>query len=886
MTKLSTKQKLMISHQGLALVVMACGLSGCFVGTFYQSGIEISPGASPSPSPTVGTGPEGGSGTVQPPQGFLRVSPVGLLGNDTTPTFQVFGVTSGDTVTLHKDPLCSLGIASAIASGTTIELTPGSALTEGTYEFRARTSNSNGTSACSATSISYTVDTTAPSVVVSAASPSILAFGSGVSFTVTYSDANGVAATNLTGTSITLSPNSGQGSCSQISVTNDSLTSKTVNVGDCLGKATLDLWIGFGTATDNAGNTAALKVEPGFLSLGKNLTALPADEPGFSGLPSNDIRALTWDEADSELWVASRSGITKLNASGTVLSHLTTKGGLTGNHIAGIWASGSKLYAPTWHAGGLISSSDNGATFTNQPGTPMNSFTFLNSVFSPDGGTTLYTGGQMGLSKSTDAGTNFSNILGTGIGSIAASGTYVLAGTSNESGIRFSSTSGGSFVTKDLTSGTLPSDTVNAVYIDSTSGPMFYTATASGLVESNSDFSVNTTRLLGTAVLDVVAEGNDIYAATAAGLQYSTDGGTTFSTLTTAQGLPSDQVKRLALPPSASATHKLFIGTDSGLSIQDLPLIPGATETNVSTTTGLTDADAQTIEVVETRIFVGTKLGLSASIDGGATFSNLGIAQGLGAGGITAAVHKIIGRVSGADVHLYVATDLGLYRSTDSGASFSQLSPTGIVNDQVFDVYADGTNILAGTETKGFFVSTDDGATFNQYNAAAEWGVDGFMGKQVISTTLVESRIYAGISPGGSGYVVSIPIGSLGGLWTKDTQLLTPNVLAKVGTTLYVGDNASAGVYLDTNSDGVLEGPTSLISGGASSDTVYDIHTDGDFVCFATANGVALARASAPTSPLFNFNNVQKAGSNSVRGCRVSAGQAFLATSGGVSVLK
>lgn len=95
------------------------------------------------------------------PSGLSLQSPSTSPSNDTTPTITVSGVVSGDTVSLYTDA-CTTEVATGTAAGTTINLTS-SALIQASYTFYARSTDPVGNaSSCSSATVSYVLDTTAP----------------------------------------------------------------------------------------------------------------------------------------------------------------------------------------------------------------------------------------------------------------------------------------------------------------------------------------------------------------------------------------------------------------------------------------------------------------------------------------------------------------------------------------------------------------------------------------------------------------------------------------------------------------------------------------------------------------------------------------------------
>ena len=99
---------------------------------------------------------------VQAPTLLTLVTPTSNVSFVDTPMITVSGVTIGDTITVYSDN-CSTVIGMAVATATTVNITT-SALPEGSYNLKANASRAELVSSCSTSSLSYTVDTTAPTV--------------------------------------------------------------------------------------------------------------------------------------------------------------------------------------------------------------------------------------------------------------------------------------------------------------------------------------------------------------------------------------------------------------------------------------------------------------------------------------------------------------------------------------------------------------------------------------------------------------------------------------------------------------------------------------------------------------------------------------------------
>lgn len=76
-----------------------------------------------------------------------------------SPTIDVSGVTSGNTVKLFTDASCTTEVSSGVASSTSISLITFMPLIDGNYTFYANQSNGSYTSPCSTASVNYLLDT-------------------------------------------------------------------------------------------------------------------------------------------------------------------------------------------------------------------------------------------------------------------------------------------------------------------------------------------------------------------------------------------------------------------------------------------------------------------------------------------------------------------------------------------------------------------------------------------------------------------------------------------------------------------------------------------------------------------------------------------------------
>ncbi len=147
-----------------ALIIIA----GCNpLGSTNESSIDpnFQPGANGSTNPTPTPTPTSGGSAPSDPSSLTLITPATSPSNNTTPIVRIGGVTSGDTVTLYSDASCTTSIGSATASAATVDITS-SALSDGTYTFAAKSLNGVGSSNCSTATVSYTLDTIAPTIAI------------------------------------------------------------------------------------------------------------------------------------------------------------------------------------------------------------------------------------------------------------------------------------------------------------------------------------------------------------------------------------------------------------------------------------------------------------------------------------------------------------------------------------------------------------------------------------------------------------------------------------------------------------------------------------------------------------------------------------------------
>lgn len=293
----------------------------------------------------------------------------------------------------------------------------------------------------------------------------------------------------------------------------------------------------------------------------------------------------------------------------------------------------------------------------------------------------------------------------------------------------------------------------------------------------------------------------------------------TFTTLTTANGLPTNNIDGVAVSGS-----NIYAATPLGFAISTNG---GTSFVTRTTANGLGSNDVDGVFLDGSTIYAATLNGLSISTDGGNTFTNYTT-------GLFSASNNF------ADVYvdggiIYVGGSFGLFISTDGGATFTQKTTTdGLGNNRVRGVVASGSNVYAATDG-GLSISTDGGNTFINKTLA-----DGLANTAVDGIAIEGNTIYAG-SPG------SAPLGglsitsNLGATFTVIRQVdgLATNAVDNVfvsGNNVYVGGNSS--IFSVSNDGGTTWDQYGFIDGipGVTDDS----YLDGNTLYIATNGGIAV----------------------------------------------
>jgi BNR/Asp-box repeat. len=404
-------------------------------------------------------------------------------------------------------------------------------------------------------------------------------------------------------------------------------------------------------------------------------------------------------------------------------------------------------------------------------------------------------------------------------------------------------------------------------------------------VDGGSTWSSYTTAngLIGNYVQGVAVSESTIYVATSEGLSISIDGGSTWK-----NHLYCDTNNVMAIGST------ILAATSSGL---DISTNDGNTWTNYTTANGLGSNGVNGVAVSGSAIYAATDGGLSVSINGGSTWTNYTTANGLSSNYLYSVA--VVGST------IYVMTNNGLSISENGGSSWTNYWMGGAT-----DVMANGSTIYGMTGYSGLNVSANGGTTWTNYTTAnglgsndingvavsgstiyaATWGglsistdggstwtnrsnVNGLVSNSVKSVAVLGSTIYAATDCG-------LAISKTGGSNWKN--ITTANGLASstINCVLASGSNVyaatSKGLSVST------DGGSSWINYTTSGYPVNDIAVSGSTICAATYGGLSVSTNNG--NSWTNYTTAEGLGSNFVNGVAISDSTICAATEQGVSI--
>lgn len=276
-------------------------------------------------------------------------------------------------------------------------------------------------------------------------------------------------------------------------------------------------------------------------------------------------------------------------------------------------------------------------------------------------------------------------------------------------------------------------------------------------------------------------------------------------------------------------------------------------------------------EELQTTVIAATTNGVSKSLDGGLSFTNV-VSSGNGLGSdLTYRVFMV-----GQD-NVFVCTSNGLSRSDDCMVTFFvnyTVASHSIAGNDCRDVYVTGNNIYLATTT-GASISNDDGSNWSNYDS----GTTGFGGDNCRAITEDSGTIYvatdAGLSISADNGTSWVTRTTADGLGSDDCR----GILYVVGTTVLVPTANGLSKSIDggvtfTNSSTGLASP---VSNGVFVDElgIYYLATDG---------GLALSTDAGLT--WINKTTSNGLGSNIVSDVWGINKVIYASTDGGLSISK
>ncbi|HNL75848.1 MAG TPA: putative Ig domain-containing protein, partial [Leptospiraceae bacterium] len=129
-----------------------------------------------------------------------------------------------------------------------------------------------------------------------------------------------------------------------------------------------------------------------------------------------------------------------------------------------------------------------------------------------------------------------------------------------------------------------------------------------------------------------------------------------------------------------------------------------------TTANGLGSNSVNWIYVSGSNVYVATAGGVSISTNGGTSYTNYTTANGLGNNNVTG----VFASVS----NVYAATDGGLSISTNGGTSYTNYTTAnGLGSNLTYSVYASGSNVYVVTAV-GVSISNNGGTSYSSYTTA------------------------------------------------------------------------------------------------------------------------------------------------------------------------
>jgi hypothetical protein len=322
-----------------------------------------------------------------------------------------------------------------------------------------------------------------------------------------------------------------------------------------------------------------------------------------------------------------------------------------------------------------------------------------------------------------------------------------------------------------------------------------FLSTDSGISWNRVDNNVITSSVMAFATID-----SNLFAGVEyGGVLVSTDHGKSWKS--TATMMDTVFIKTLAVNGAV-----LYAGGAGAYRSTDL----GITWTPIGLTT---TNEVLSLVTLGTKLFAGTQSGgLLVSADSGNTWNEV---ENDLTSSSTSALYA-----NGSN--LFAGTVNGAILSADSGNTWE---PAGLSNYSIWCFAANDTNLFAGTEFWGAFLSTNDGTSWTSIDS----GLPTYSSVGAFATS--GSTLYTGTADGFSFTTNNGDSWSTTGL--QETQ---PGTLAVIGSNIFAGTRYN-GLFLSTD-DGISWSP---LDSGLTDTNVLDLMADEGNLFAGTENGVFLS---------------------------------------------
>jgi len=409
--------------------------------------------------------------------------------------------------------------------------------------------------------------------------------------------------------------------------------------------------------------------------------------------------------------------------------------------------------------------------------------------------------------------------------------------------------------------GQLASNTIAGGWVDPGTGTVWVSTVDGGVSRSDDDGATwqtfTTAHGLGSDnVWAVWGDGaGTVWVTTSGGgASRSDDGGATWQTFTTAHGLKSNILTSVW----GDGKGTVWVGTqgggvsrstDGGRTWQTFTTAPAATETGQ----GLKSHNVRAVWVAsEGTVWVGTEGGLSRSDDGGATWQTFTTAHGLGADNVATVWGDGAGTV-------WAGAGAGLSRSDDGGQTWRTFTTAqGLETNAVLAVWgtADGT-VWAGTEG-GVSRSMDGGASWQTFTTAQGLGSNTVLEVWGTADGTVWAGTYGGVSRSTDGGQTwqTFPATSPG-LGSDEAQ----SVWVDATGTCWVGTNTGG---LNRSDDGGASWQTFTVTHGLGSNDVKAVWGAADGTVWAGTGGGGVSRSTDSGQTWQTFTTAHGLGSDYV----------------------